>query len=104
MKILKASQLISSIIGSGESEIKIAAIQVNKLCAYMHNKHVCCELTLYDFEELSYMYPDAISMSSYEIIVKATPSFASSIRNLYRFDSDLFSDSEVLNFWKETNG
>lgn len=103
MKVLKASQLISSILESGENEIKIEAIRVNKLCANMLNKHVVCELTLYDFEELSYMYPDVISMSSYEIIVKVTPSFVSSIRSLYSFDSDLFSDSEVLNFWNETN-
>lgn len=104
MKIIKASQLISSIIEEESGKIKISAVRVNKLCENMHSKNICCELTRYDFEELAYLYPDVMSVSSCEIVINPTVSFKSSIRTLYQFDDNLLGNSEIIKYWKETNG
>lgn len=103
MKVLKASQLISSLLEDENSEIVITAVNVNKFCNIMRRKNVYCELTLYDFENLKNLYPDFITMDPYEIKIKSTISFQTSIHSLYKFDSEVLDKSDIIKYWNEAN-
>ncbi len=102
MKIVTASQLISCVMTQDDisNPIEIQANSINKFRATLLQQSVKNELTLFDFRELSRLYPEYIEVSPIKVTILQNQTFARDIKKIYRYN-DHIEDSEILRIWKD---
>lgn len=98
---IRALDLISMLLNDSQytsKTIKISFTEINKLRNNLFLEDIYFDLGLYDFEDISYKYPQNIHIASKEIIVKIDNDFKSKI--LRNVSSDNFF-SKILELWEK---